>query len=167
MSNVYQRATMHVGDTVPDWAPDPGDDFILFYNTTDNHIYSWDGTAWIDRDITGGGGGSISGAWPVGSIFLETTGTNPATTLGFGTWAAWGQGLMPVGFKPGDTDFGTVEATGGEKAHALATLEVPSLITGQARSGTGQALGSGYNNDALPHNNLPPFIVVYMWKRTA
>src|SRR3990167_7209436 len=41
--------------------------------------------------------GDISGAWPVGSVFLSVVSTNPATLLGFGTWAAFAAGRMLVG----------------------------------------------------------------------
>jgi hypothetical protein len=35
--------------------------------------------------------------YPVGSLYMATVSTNPNTLLGFGTWAAWGQGRVPVG----------------------------------------------------------------------
>ena len=38
--------------------------------------------------------------------------TNPSTYLG-GTWVAWGAGKVPVGVDTTDTDFATVEKTGG------------------------------------------------------
>ena len=63
-----------------------------------------------------GGGGSV--AWPVGAIFIETTGTNPATTLGYGTWTAFGAGRVLLGLDGSDPDFDTPEETGGAKTHA-------------------------------------------------
>ena len=42
---------------------------------------------------------------------METTNTNPATYLGFGTWISWGAGKVPVGVDTADTDFATVEKT--------------------------------------------------------
>ena len=53
-------------------------------------------------------------AYPVGSIKITTNSANPSTYLG-GTWAAWGSGRVPVGINASDTDFATVEATGGSK----------------------------------------------------
>lgn len=44
---------------------------------------------------------------PIGHIRMETTNTNPATYLGFGTWISCG----PVGVDTADTDFATVEKT--------------------------------------------------------
>lgn len=54
--------------------------------------------------------------YPVDSILLSTSETNPATSLGFGTWVAWGAGRVPVGVNASDTNFNTVEKTGGNKS---------------------------------------------------
>lgn len=58
-------------------------------------------------------------ALPVGSIFLAVVSTNPATLLGYGTWSAIGAGRVLVGLDSGDTDFDTVEETGGAKTKAI------------------------------------------------
>lgn len=63
--------------------------------------------------------------YPVGSIKMTAENTNPSTYLG-GTWVAWGAGKVPVGVDTTDTDFATVEKTGGEKEHILTTNEMPS-----------------------------------------
>lgn len=65
--------------------------------------------------IQGGAAGSLSGAWPVGSIYLAAVATDPATLFGFGTWLQIGKGQMLVGMNTGDADFGTLGATGGAK----------------------------------------------------
>jgi hypothetical protein len=53
---------------------------------------------------------------PVGSVYINATdSTNPGTLLGFGTWAAFGAGRVPVGFDSTDTLFDTAEETGGSK----------------------------------------------------
>lgn len=53
---------------------------------------------------------------PVGSLYFNASdNTNPATLLGFGTWVAFGAGQVPVGYKSGDADFGTIGQTGGQK----------------------------------------------------
>ena len=51
---------------------------------------------------------------PVGSLFETTVSTNPGALYG-GTWAAWGGGRVPVGVNTADSDFNTVEKTGGKK----------------------------------------------------
>lgn len=60
---------------------------------------------------------------PVGSIYMTTVATNPATVLGHGTWVAWGSGRVPVGVNTGDTDFNTVEKTGGAKTVTLTAAQ--------------------------------------------
>lgn len=64
----------------------------------------------------GGPGGE---AFPVGSVFISVVSTNPATLLGYGTWSAFGAGRVLVGLDSGDTDFDTVEETGGAKTKAI------------------------------------------------
>jgi hypothetical protein len=64
------------------------------------------------------GGGSASAAWPIGSVFTSVVSTNPATLLGFGTWSSIASGRVLVGLDSGDTDFDTVEETGGAKTVA-------------------------------------------------
>ena len=54
---------------------------------------------------------------PVGSLYLAVVNTNPATSLGYGTWAAIGAGRMLVGHDIADPDFDTAEETGGTKTH--------------------------------------------------
>lgn len=55
---------------------------------------------------------------PIGSIEINITGTNPGTYLG-GTWVAWGSGRVPVGVDTSQSEFNTVEETGGAKTHTL------------------------------------------------
>lgn len=52
---------------------------------------------------------------PIGSLEFNTSGTNPNTYLGFGTWELWGKGKVPVGVDPNDTDYNAAELTGGNK----------------------------------------------------
>lgn len=56
----------------------------------------------------------ISALYPVGSIYTNaTSGTNPATLFGFGTWAAFGAGRVMVGLDAGNALFDVVGDTGG------------------------------------------------------
>lgn len=121
----------------------------------------------------------------VGKIIIETDNRNPATYLGFGTWQYWGSGRVLVGVDTSQTEFNTVEKTGGEKTHQLTVDEMPSHshnTTNHAGAGSG-SLSGGYNwgfnigdygtlgtesaGGDQPHNNLQPYITCYMWKRTA
>jgi len=119
-------------------------------------------------------------AWPVGSVFVAVVSTNPATLLGYGTWVAFGAGRVLVGLDAGQTEFDTVEETGGAKTHTLSTDEIPAHTHDIDATAAGFDAGSGgdwqpggagsYNTGATggggAHNNLQPYIVVYMWKRT-
>lgn len=57
---------------------------------------------------------------------MDTENINPSTYLGFGTWVLWGSGRVPVGVDTSQTEFNTVEKTGGEKSHKLTVSEIPS-----------------------------------------
>ena len=63
--------------------------------------------------------------YPVGSIYLSINNANPGTIFG-GTWASWGTGRVPVGVDTAQTEFNTVQKTGGAKTHTLSTSEMPS-----------------------------------------
>ena len=167
-----------------------------------------------------GSDGDVSACWPVGSVFTSVVATNPATLLGFGTWAAFGAGRMLVGLNANDTDFDTVKETGGAKtvtltaaqsglpqhthvqnahthvqdahshvitsqtataggatsyehgtldtssAEAEAT-ETTATATAVNQNATAVNQNAGPANAAEAHTNLPPYIVVYFWERTA
>lgn len=130
--------------------------------------------------------------YPVGSIYISVKSTNPGTLFG-GTWVAWGSGRVPVGVNTGDSSFNTVEKTGGEKTHKLTASEMPSHNHVESQGLVSYVdppkgshnmdvnLGNGYfgayaygvtnytNNagGSAAHNNMPPYITCYMWKRTA
>ena len=128
--------------------------------------------------------------YPVGSIYSNVAvATNPATLLGYCTWTAFGAGRVMVGLDGDDEDFDTVGETGGAKTHTLLSSEsgVPAHNHGMTAygddaesaggttpviatwSGSASAGVTGPNtaaDAASAHNNLQPYIVVYMWQRT-
>ncbi len=64
---------------------------------------------------------ALQSLYPVGSIYINAAvSTNPATLLGFGTWEAFGAGKVLVGLNGSDTDFDTLEETGGAKTVSAA-----------------------------------------------
>jgi len=128
---------------------------------------------------------SVLDAYPVGAIYISVVATSPATLFG-GTWSAFGTGRVLVGIDSGDYNFNTVEETGGEKTHTLTGGEsgtsahshsiTTSLneINGNAycasgtdNSYTASTETSSEANADDAHNNVQPYIVVHMWKRTA
>lgn len=124
-------------------------------------------------------------AHPVGDIYLSVNPTNPGTLYG-GTWVVWGSGRVPVGVNTSDTDFKTVEKTGGAKTHTLTVQEIPNhdhdlnaVNEGVDNPNGGYHPGWTFNKQytaqvmsastggGQAHNNLQPYITCYMWKRTA
>ena len=137
--------------------------------------------------VTSGGNAvaTLTAVYPVGSIYINAAvATNPATLLGFGTWVAFGAGRVMVGINAADSDFDTVEETGGAKTHTLTIAEMPSHTHTSSKLGRDSTLG-GYLDQASnnsessasdilnntgggdAHNIMNPYIVVYIWKRTA
>ena len=131
--------------------------------------------------------------YPVGSIYTNAeVSTNPATLLGFGTWSAYAEGRVPVG-KASSGTFGTLNATGGSEtdSHTLTLSEIPShnhsngsfqyllksdgnhtLASSDSTGGEPNlaqqgAIAAAGGGGAHTHDILQPYIVVYMWKRTA
>jgi len=130
----------------------------------------------------------LEAMYPIGSIYTNATvSTNPGTLLGFGTWSAFASGRVLVGVDTGQTEFDTLGETGGAKTHTLSTGEIPSHshlekfssganngVTGIAQTANQSSvpgINSAYTTDVSggggAHNNLQPYITVYMWKRTA
>ena len=128
---------------------------------------------------------TLQAVYPVGSIYINAaSSTNPATLLGFGTWAAFGAGRVIVGLNASDSDFDTAQETGGAKTHTLSTAELPSHTHTATLMGNGEdenqdlpAAGDNTNpsrtmttsstGGGSAHNNVQPYIVAYMWRRTA
>lgn len=126
-------------------------------------------------------------AWPVGSIYMSVSSTSPATLFG-GTWER-----ISERFLLGASSSYPAGGTGGEFTHKLTQSELPnyslSVTNGSnvIRSKTGntadayvqtQSSGWGIPNwesktvtvasggSGAAHNNMPPYLAVYMWKRT-
>ncbi|MGX7328254.1 DUF859 family phage minor structural protein [Enterococcus bulliens] len=137
-------------------------------------------------DIYVGGISLLDLEYPIGDLKLTTNSQNPAVTIG-GTWERYGKGRVLVGVDESDSDFSSVGKTGGEKSHTLTINEMPSHAHGQrvttnsggtgirsdwVKDGSGfQSYPQGINTEAIGggrgHNNLQPYTIVYMWRRTA
>lgn len=71
----------------------------------------------------------LQAVYPVGCIYAETTGVNPNTTFGFGTWVQTGQGRVLIGQGTSDQLF-TAGFTGGESNHTLTGAESGTSVHG-------------------------------------
>jgi hypothetical protein len=137
---------------------------------------------------------ALATLYPVGSLYINATNAiNPATLLGFGTWSAFAAGRVPIGngggFSAGATG-GSADAivvshshsatsTDSGHLHTYNTFDYPGGYTNL--SGTGPNRGptntsTGFANitttiastgSSGTNANLQPYIVVYMWQRTA
>lgn len=127
--------------------------------------------------------------YPVGSIYMSATMSTVAQVQAAfgGTWVKWGAGRVPVGVDTSQTEFDTVEETGGEKTHTLTKEEMPTHSHGLSYRSTGGGSGGTWYTDpgtadgfrenpataiqnsggGQAHNNLQPYITCYMYKRTA
>ena len=83
---------------------------------------------------------AIGAIYPVGSIYMSVKNTNPSTYFG-GTWVAWGTGRVPVGVNANDTNFATVEKTGGASTVTLTTAQMPSHTHAKGTLATASAGG--------------------------
>lgn len=114
-------------------------------------------------------------AWPVGSIYLAYNHTNPGTLFG-GTWTRIQNTFLWAVDASGD-----VGVTGGEKTVTLTAAQMPKHNHGGTYTNAGTARthawlasgGSAMGYDTVEagsgqaHNNMPPYIQVSMWRRTA
>lgn len=160
--------------------------------------------AQIDAIVGGSSQPTLEIIYPVDSLFMSFSNTDPATYLGFGTWTKIESRFL-VAQEDSDPDFGTAGQTGGTRTHshtdnfsvdghALTESEMPAHThdIDRIRSNSG---GGDYFEDADasgtadtastlstgggdPHThglsggvqsegNLPPYTVVYMYRRAS
>ncbi|MBN3968747.1 hypothetical protein IMW75_26205 [Pseudomonas gregormendelii] len=137
---------------------------------------------------------AMAAAYPVGSVYMNANvNTSPALLLGFGEWVALAPGRMLIGVGSSTDARGELRGfsggeQGGEYNHVLTINEMPSHNHGMPQGHPVPDPGGAYNytsgddltTASLPnpppttdtgggaaHNNLSPYLVVYMWKRSA
>lgn len=132
----------------------------------------------------------IDMVYPVGAIYMSVNSTNPGNLFG-GKWEQIKDRFL---LAAGDTY--AAGSTGGEAQHTLSEDEIPthrhssdSFMNGyagasigtdkyvtwvnhgnehtNAPTGTSGIVNTTYAGGSKPHNNMPPYLTVYMWKRTA
>lgn len=124
----------------------------------------------------------LDNVYPVGSIYMSVNSTNPTTLFG-GTWEQI-QGKFLFGM---DSSY-PAGSTGGEITHTLTIDEMPehnhiiyypnaggpygnANICYPANSGTNmtwcaEMCKTAPTGGGAAHNNMPPYLSVYIWKRT-
>ena len=130
----------------------------------------------------------IDMVYPVGSIYMSVNAADPAALFG-GKWEQIKDRFL---LAAGDTY--TAGSTGGEEQHKLTESEMPShrhdlLKGGPSSTGGGRTQAdpdfyyawadpktdnqyywqsyTSFMGGSKPHNNMPPYLTVYMWKRVA
>ena len=115
--------------------------------------------------------------YPIGSIYMSVNSTSPASLFG-GTWEQ-----LKDRFLLGAGDSYAAGSTGGEAKHTLTISEIPSH-THRIKEATSSGESTGYRFSASSgpystanylensggsesHNNMPPYLAVYMWKRVS
>ena len=126
---------------------------------------------------------------PIGTIKEFSKNINPNQLYPGTTWTQI-KGRVLVGVDESDNDFKTVGATGGEKTHKLTSDEMPShrhawrgvnatalpeeqyghypftIYEDYAANWQGGTEFIEPEGNDQPHNNMPPYKVVYIWERT-
>lgn len=139
----------------------------------------------VAGDIYAGGKALRDIFYPIGAIYQSTVNTDPSSFIG-GTWERFGNGRVLVGVDEADSDFSTPTKTGGAKTHTLTADEMAhshvqtERFTSAYSNGNGHkyTIGESIASDTIKtggvvdvanqaHNNLQPYITVYMWRRTA
>ena len=134
--------------------------------------------------------------YPVGSIYMATVATNPGTLFGIGTWVALGEGRVLVGVGAGGgLTARALDDTGGSEdslvvdhthtaTQASHTHTIPTGVSGGSSASSDQGSLTGPSSHASGSatpvitvdattdsdgigTNMPPFLAVHMWERTA
>ena len=177
LSEVSSMAQVTRGEPVFDWS---NTDFRVRETLHTKDVQ-------VDGSLQVGGKSLLDMVYPVGSIYLSVSGTDPQTLFG-GTWARLEDVfLLAAGAKHASG------STGGEESHILTEAEIAPHKHAMAYSpdasaadtgfsygiadgnATNSAGGRGYASNlgtfsaggGQPHNNMPPYLAVYTWKRTA
>jgi len=124
----------------------------------------------------------LNAVYPIGSIYISVDNTKTPETLFGGTWKQLEDTFLYATSGTADTGY---QATAGEATHTLTKNEMPShshqienqfsagnggstsLYTKSSGKKTGFSPSTTYVGGGQAHNNMPPYMKVYMWKRTA
>lgn len=123
---------------------------------------------------------NILDVYPIGSIYLTINNISPTNLFG-GNWE-----LITDRFLLGAGNSYVAGSTGGEATHTLTINEMPrhrhsdhylifsdnNAAVTQTNTASGVCNTSGntvleYQGNNQPHNNIPPYLAVYIWKRVS
>lgn len=122
---------------------------------------------------------------PIGKILFTEDEKNPEELYVGTKWELWGSGRVPIGVDVEDEELNEPGKTGGEKKHTLNIEEMPThnhlLFPSSGGSEARHVHSTTWNKTSTeqgtigaaidfaggsqPHNNMPPYITCYMWKR--
>lgn len=138
---------------------------------------------------------SIENCYPIGAIYISTANTNPNSALGFGTWTQiedkflLAAGSTYIGGNTGGIatvklnkeNLPAISGTIAMHSQGVATnihdvtgcfssglTNEDSYRTGGTQTGGAPSIGRiNYNNggNGTAHENMPPYLVVYIWQR--
>lgn len=97
--------------------------------------------------------------YPIGSIYMSVNSVSPAVLFG-GTWEQIRDRFL---LAAGNIYSGG--STGGEAEHTLTVEEMPVELVSGATTADGVEVLAKTETAAQPHNNMPPYLAVYIWKR--
>lgn len=117
---------------------------------------------------------TLESIYPVGSVYISLTSTNPGTYLR-GTWEQFAQGRTLIGVGSGSDGSNTqtfkVNDNGGEYKHLLTKEELSFVDYGGLLQQNGSAIGvhshAPGDNGSEKISLMQPYYAVYLWKRVA
>lgn len=140
----------------------------------------------IPQGIPGDPSDLLTLAYPINSIYMSTNSTDPGSLFG-GSWTR-----ISGRFLLGESENYEVKSTGGEATHTLTVNEMPSHShTAPIKRADDEFEGAGLVDEmplfinrcfvdsppsggfigatggGVAHNNMPPYYVVYIWRRIA
>lgn len=102
---------------------------------------------------------NIDKLYPIGSIYITTTATNPSTIFG-GTWVAYSQGRQLVGVGSNGISSYSYNATGGSSTVKLTSANLPAHSHTITPTGTVASTFTGnevITNSTGSHTHIVPF----------
>lgn len=122
----------------------------------------------------------LDNVYPIGAVYMSMNSTNPGTLFG-GTWKQV-QGKFLLGVSSAYP----AGSSGGESEHTLTRAEIPDHTHSFKYTGQAEAIGvnsirlyqaepnqynaysggQSSNCGGQAHNNMPPYLSVYIWYRT-